>query len=369
MPRMLLETVAAISKLGYARRHPPEIVMKTASSTRLAIRFVTCAAGAGVAAALLSGALAAQPSTTHTFVPDRFYNTFSGAHPPALRIKSGDRVVTKTADASGTDWNGKQVASGPNPQTGPFYVEGAEPGDMLVVSIDKLEINRTTAYSSSLLAPYTVDPASLAGRVDRDPRRVTWLLDKAKGMARLDAPDVATIELPLRPMLGCLGVAPARKEAIATSTPGPFGGNMDYAGLNAGVKVMLPVNEPGALLFLGDGHARQGGGEVVGTGLETSLDVEFSVTLVKKKTLAWPRLENDTYIMTLGSERPLLQALQHATTELQRWLVADYGLSERGAATLMGQALEYEIANIVDPHFTVVAKIRKSILAGVKPGR
>src|SRR5436190_11262051 len=203
---------------------------------------------------------------THRLVPQTFYNTFSGAYPPVLRIKPGDRVVTKTIDASGTDWNGKVVASGPNPETGPFYVEGAEPGDTLVVTIDKLEINRATAYSGSLLAAYTVDPAALLARVEREAKRVTWNLNKEKGTARLDAPDISglTIELPLRPMLGCLGVAPARREAISTSTAGPFGGNMDYAGLTAGVKVMLPVSEPGALLFLGDAHARQGDGEVVG---------------------------------------------------------------------------------------------------------
>src|SRR5688500_16979201 len=137
---------------------------------------------------------------------------------------------------------------------------------------------------------------------------------------------------------------------------------MDYAGLTAGVKIMLPVYEPGALLFIGDGHARQGEGEVAGTGLETSMDVEFTVELVKKKSIGWPRLESETHIMVLGSERPLLQALQHATTEMLRWLVADYGFSERGGSTFMGQALEYEIANVVDPHFTVVAKVRKSAL-------
>jgi acetamidase/formamidase len=163
-------------------------------------------------------------------------------------------------------------------------------------------------------------------------------------------------------MLGCVGVAPARKEAIATSTPGSFGGNMDYAGLTAGVTVMLPVYEPGALLFIGDGHARQGEGEVAGTGLETSMDVELRVDLVKKKTIGWPRIETDTYIMVLGSARPLLQAFQHATSEMQRWLMADHGFSERGASTFMGQALEYEIANVVDPNFTVVAKVRKSLL-------
>lgn len=302
---------------------------------------------------------------THRFTPTRYYNTFSFAHPPALRIKPGDRVITTTVDAGGADPSGKQVTAGPNPQTGPFYIEGAEPGDMLIVSIEKIEPNRVEAYASSLLAPYAVDPAAINARVDREPRRAIWRIDKAKGIATLTAPDITpSLTLPLRPMLGCVGVAPARQEAISTVTPGAFGGNMDYAGLNAGVKVMLPVNEPGALLFIGDGHARQGEGEVVGVGLEVSMDVEFSVDLVKKKPIAWPRLESDTHIMVLGSARPLLQALQHATTEMQRWLMADYGFSERGSQAYLGQALEYEVAQVVDPNFTIVAKVRKSLLPG-----
>jgi amidase len=305
----------------------------------------------------------AQSGQTHRFVPERYYNTFSGAHPPALRIKPGDRVVTTTIDAGGSDAAGKAVAPGPNPQTGPFFVEGAEPGDLLVVRIEKIEPTRDNAYSGSLLAPYTVDPAAINARVDRESRRVTWMIDKTRGVATLSGADITpALELPLRPMLGCVAVAPARKEAIATNTPGAFGGNMDYAGLVAGVTVMLPVNEPGALLFVGDGHARQGEGELVGTGLEVSMDVEFTVDLVKKKAAAWPRLENDTHIMVLGSARPLLQAMQHATTELQRWLVADYGFSERGVQAFLGQAAEFEVANIVDPNFTMVAKVRKSHL-------
>jgi acetamidase/formamidase len=281
-----------------------------------------------------------------------------------MRVRPGDRVVTKTVDAGGTDWDGKAVATGPNPQTGPFYLEGAAPGDTLIVRIEKLETNRATAFSSSLLAPYTVDPASLATRVDRNAARVTWRINKTTGMVRVDTPGIVPdgLELPLRPMLGCIGVAPARKETIATSTPGSFGGNMDYAGMTAGVTVMLPVYEPGALLFIGDAHARQGEGEVSGTGLETSMDVEFTVDLVKGKTIGWPRLETDTHFIVLGSARPLLEALQHATSEMQRWLVADHGFSERGASTFMGQALEYEIANVVDPSFTVAAKVRKSQL-------
>src|SRR5262245_33561807 len=315
-------------------------------------------------AAILLTASATVRGETHRFTPTAFYTTYSFAHPPALRIKPGDRVVTRTIDASGADWNGKTVSPGPNPQIGPFFVEGAEPGDMIVVTIERLETNRATAYSGSLLAPYTVDPAAIAARVDREARRATWTIDKAPGGARLDQPDVQPggLELPLKPMLGCIGTAPARKEAIATTVPGPFGGNMDYASMGAGVSLMLPVNEPGALLFMGDGHARQGEGEVAGMGLETSLDVEFRVDLVKKKAIGWPRIETDTFVMTLGSARPLIEAFQHATTELQRWLIADYGLTERGAQTLLGQAAEYEIANVVDPNFTVVAKIRKALL-------
>jgi amidase len=317
-------------------------------------------------ASLISIAGFAQTPAVRTFTPDRFYNTFSGAHPPALRIKPGERIVTKTIDAAGVDWDGKQVAQGPNPQTGPFFVEGAEPGDMLVVTFDKIETNRATAYSGGALAPYAVTPGALLARTERQAPRANWMIDKAKGVARLDNNDIGGLELPLRPMLGCVGTAPARKEAIATSTPGAFGGNMDYAGLNQGATVMLPVNEPGALLFIGDGHARQGEGEVVGTGLETSMDVEFTVQVVKKSPIQWPRLENSTHVMVLGSERSLIEALQHATSEMHRWLMQDYGLSERGASLLMGQALEYEVANVVDPRFTMVAKMRKSTLAALK---
>jgi amidase len=310
---------------------------------------------------MLCGTVTAE---THRFVPKTYYNTFSFAHPPALRIKPGDRVITVTVDAGGSGANDQRVATGPNPQTGPFYIEGAEPGDTLVVTLNRIEPNRATARSATLLAPYTVDPTFLRSTGERQARQETWIIDKAKGVARTSSTNLrpGALEFPLIPMLGCIGTAPRNKEAVSTSTPGSFGGNMDYAGMVAGVKVMLPVYEPGALLFIGDGHARQGHGEVVGTGLEISMDVEFTVELVKMKAVGWPRLENNEYIMVLGSERPLLQAFQHATTELLRWLMSEYGFDERTASMLMGQAVEYEIANVVDPHFTVVAKLRKLYL-------
>lgn len=315
-----------------------------------------------VALCLLAASPALQ-ADTHRLSPTQFYTTYSFAHPAALRIRPGDRVITSTLDASGVDREGRQRAPGPNPQTGPFYVEGAAPGDLLVVTIHRIDPNRDTAYSGSLLAPYAADPAAIGARQDREARRVNWRLDRAAGTATLDEPGLTpAITLPLRPMLGCVAVAPARKEAYSSITPGAWGGNMDYAGLVAGVTVMLPVNEPGALLFLGDGHARQGEGEVAGTGLETSMDVEFTVDLVKQSPAAWPRLETDTHLMVLGSARPLLQALQHANSEMQRWLMAAYGFTERTAQIFMGQALEIDVANVVDPNFTVVAKVPRALL-------
>src|SRR5580658_9169087 len=301
---------------------------------------------------------------THRFEPTKFYNTFSGAHDPVLRIKPGDHVITSTIDARGVDSAGVQRGQGPNPETGPFFIEGAEPGDTLVVHLLRLETNRATGYSGTLLAPYAADPAFLRAEGLREPKTLIWQLDKKMGVARLESADFkpGRLELPLRPMLGCVGTAPPGHAAIPTSTPDNFGGNMDYNGMNAGVTLMLPVFEPGALFFLGDGHARQGDGEVTGGAIETSLDVEFSVELQKGKKIGWPRLENDDYIMVLGSSRSLVEALQHANTEMQRWLMADYGFDERGSSLLMGQAMESDIANVVDLEFTIVAKMRKRYL-------
>ncbi len=301
---------------------------------------------------------------THHFEPTQYHNTFSFAHPPVLHIKPGDHVITKTIDARGFDSDNNKVGERPNPQTGPFYVEGAEPGDVLAIHFVKIEPSRVTAWSSSVLAPYAADPDFLRFEGEREQTTETWNIDKKNGVGRPANASIrpGSIAIPLRPMLGCVAVAPPNKEAVATSTPDRFGGNMDYYGMNEGVTLMLPVFEPGALLFLGDGHARQGAGEVVGNAMEISMDVEFSVDLIKNKKIGWPRLETDEYLMVLGSARPLLQALQHATTELQRWLMSDYGFDERGSSLLLGHALEYDIANVVDPHFTVVAKIRKDLL-------
>jgi acetamidase/formamidase len=168
-------------------------------------------------------------------------------------------------------------------------------------------------------------------------------------------------------MLGCFGVAPARGQAISCSTSGQHGGNMDYRGFRQGVTVYLPVFVPGALFQLGDGHATQGDGEITGTGTEISMDVTFTAWIHRKQQpISWPRAEDETWLMAAGNARPLDQALQHATTELMRWLAEDYTLDYRATSLLMGQCLRYDVGNVFDPAYTMVAKVEKRLVAPFK---
>ena len=299
--------------------------------------------------------------TEHRFEPTHYHRTF-GSHEPVLRIASGDRLITTTVDAAGHDAHGNQVTDPGNPQTGPFYIEGAEPGDMLAVTFDRIEPNRDHGFTRSSIAANAVDPDYVSELPERSP--VTWSVDVGSRTARLELPGAtpSQIELPLDPMLGCIGVAPDRGQAISTATSGAFGGNMDYRGFVTGVTVYLPVFVSGALLHIGDGHAIQGDGEIVGTGIEISMGVELTVNVISGKRIGWPRGESDDYIFTAGNARPLDQALQHATTEMLRWLIDGYGLDAVGVNHLMGQAVRYDVGNVFDPAFTMVCKMPKAQL-------
>ena len=298
----------------------------------------------------------------HEFEPSEYHNSF-GSHEPVLTIASGDRVVTSTSDAFGHGRDGTSVAARGNPLTGPFFVEGAERGDMLVVRLESVVPNRDHGYTISSIAAHLVDADYSSELPPRE--RVTWSVDVAAGVGTLvdEAATPREVRVELAPMLGCIGVAPAGGQAISTATSGPYGGNMDYREVAPGATVMLPVFVPGALFFVGDGHAVQGEGEIVGTGIEISMDVAFAVELVKASDLVgeirWPRMETATHLIALGNARPLDQALQHATTELVRWLCAEHGFDTRGASHLLGQAGEYDIGNVFDPAYTVAAKIAK----------
>jgi amidase len=304
--------------------------------------------------------------TTHQFEPAHYHNTI-GSHPPVLHIQDGDTVVTTTIDARGRDMHDQVVGPRPNPMTGPFFVEGAEPGDTLAVTLDRIYPNRSRGWSSAILAGVVVEPEYVPLLPPVEQRLVDWRIN-SDGTATLDKTDTAlggNFTLPLKPMLGCFGVAPADGQAISTATSGAHGGNMDYRGFVDGVVAYFPVFVPGALFHLGDGHAVQGDGEISGTGIEISMDVQFTVRLIKGKTIGWPRGENADYIFTAGNARPLDQATQHATTEMARWLAEDYGLDGLAIGVLMGQCVEYDLGNMYDPAYTMICKLSKRLLAGI----
>jgi amidase len=304
----------------------------------------------------------------HVFEPTEFHNVL-GWLPPVLSIRDGDTVVTTTLDAHGYDAEQRHRRQAPNPMTGPFFVEGAEPGDTLAVTIDRMTPNRDEGWTYGPVAPNVVTPQTVADLPKRE--RFSWRLERNRGVARLLNPPAAleAFEAPQTPMLGCFGVAPALGQAFSTATSGPNGGNMDYNRFGPGATVYFPVSAPGALFFLGDGHFCQGDGEIVGTGIETSFEVEFSVRVMKGKTIGWPRGEDVDDIFTVGNARPLDEALQHATTEMIAWLGADYGLEPMAASHLLGQVVRYDIANVFDPAYSVACRLPKRWLKALAEER
>jgi acetamidase/formamidase len=307
---------------------------------------------------------AAYKPQTHVFAPTQYVRLFSGSAKPALHIRSGDTVRTSTVDAGGVDVNGKARALGGNPQTGPFFIEGALPGDTLAIRIDRLSLNRDTAFSGG-----TIVPQALAGEYNRNAHYQdfdsSWALDRERGMAGLAHPTdrLKNFRVETHPMLGCIAVAPARNEAFRTAWLGPWGGNLDYNKVREGTTVYLPVMQEGALLFVGDAHALEGDGELNGDALETSSDLVFTVQLIRGQSIDGPRFEDDAYIMASGIAGSLHEALQQATMALALWIERDYKLSPNESNVVLGAAIEYDIAEVVDPQYHVVAKIRKSVLA------
>jgi amidase len=300
--------------------------------------------------------------TTHLFQPTRYYSTI-GSHEPALTVADGDTVIAQTIDAFGQDINNTVVAPRGNPMSGPIFVQGAEPGDMLAFRIDRITPNREIGYTRTTLAYQVVD-ADFVPQLGPRTDMAQWRVDTVANTATLIQPGtkLGNFSMPLDPMIGCFGIAPAKGAAIPTATSAENGGNMDYRGFKAGATVYFPVAVPGALVFLGDVHALQGDGEIVGTGIEISATVEFTVRAIKGKKITWPRGENADYIFTAGNARPLDQALQHATTEMARWLAEDYGLDINGLSMFMGMAVEYEVGNVYNPAYTMICKLPKRLL-------
>lgn len=300
---------------------------------------------------------------THHFTPTHYFKTIA-AHEPVLRVADGDTIITTTVDARGHDANSQRITPPGNPMTGPFYVEGAEPGDTLAVDLIRVDPSREWGWTAHALSANVVEP-DFVRELPKVEGVADWRVDRAARTAILGKIDTSLgiFTLAIDPMIGCFGVAPAGGQAIDTATSAENGGNMDYRGFRAGMTAYFPVFVSGALFHLGDVHALQGHGEIVGTGIEISAEVEFILRVLKGKRSGWPRGENDTYIFTAGNARPLDQALQHATTEMVRWLGQDYGMDLLTASYFLGQTVEYEVGNVFDPAYTMICKLRKDLLA------
>lgn len=313
-------------------------------------------------------------AAVHTVVNEVNYHTFSTEHPVLAHIRPGDVVITKTVDSAGFDYQGvRHTKTHGNPLTGPFFVEGAEPGDALVIKLDRVRLNRATGYSAfrvhALTAqardkyapPAYLEGAVLPGRTDIVP----FAIDLKTGMARPKdrISDKVDLQFAARPMLGCIGVAPATTPPPTSGPAGSYGGNLDYKEVREGATVILPVSVPGAYFFIGDGHALQGDGEAVGSGIETSLDVQFTVALKKKAEVTEPRIENSEYLISIGArtatDPSLNSALSIANADMLRWLVEEYKVEPIAAHLLIGHAARYDVAALSG---VMAVKIPKSAL-------
>jgi len=297
--------------------------------------------------------------------------TFGGAT-PRQRIKPGTHIVSWTEDCfdgtvkTAADLPSKVMPPGhDNPQTGPFYIEGAEPGDTVAVHILKLEPARgfgVSSFGPGFGALVGTDQTAMLGP---DFPETTWRydIDAARGVARATTRDGKHAwDVPLAPFLGCLGVAPSGGEARTSIVPGNFGGNMDCPEVRAGNTVFLGVNVPGALLSFGDGHYAMGDGEIMGAAIEGAMNVEVYVELLKKRATPVPRIENADEVMFVGSGRPLEDAARVAFKAMVGWVRQNTGLSELDAYQFVSQNARAPIIQLVDPEYTVLVKIAKARL-------
>jgi acetamidase/formamidase len=302
---------------------------------------------------------------------EQYAYTFGGVA-PAMRVKPGSVLRLWSDDAFGGALRSVEDLSSAkvdlrfvNPQTGPFYVEGAEPGDTLVLHLVALEPARDWAASAAI--PFFGGMTGTDRVVTlQDPLPdTTWIyeLDRERNTVAFAARHSDhRIELPVEPMLGTVGVAPAGGEVRSSLVPERFGGNMDTPEMRAGSTVFLGVNVEGAMFSVGDGHYRQGEGEACGTAVEGAMTTTLIVDLVKGGGPAWPRLENDTHVMTVGSSRPMEDSWRIGNAELVRWVGELCGLHPMDAYQLCSQVAEVPVANVVDANYSVVVKAAKALL-------
>jgi acetamidase/formamidase len=307
---------------------------------------------------------------THALTEARqgtYHYTIGPYSTPVMQVRPGDRVIVETRDA----FEGKvkteqdlpsKVLSMPfvNPQSGPILIEGAEKGDVVAVYIESMAtrgpnprgtcamIPQFGALSATSLTAMLHDSLpEIVRKIDVDEDGVYWS---------------KRVTLPYRPHIGTLSCSP-EIDSINTLTPDSHGGNMDLPDMGPGSITYLPVRTAGARLFIGDAHACQGDGEVCGTAVEYASTTTIQVDLIKGWNLEWPRLENETRIMAIGSARPLEDAARIAYKELVLWMEAEFGYDRWDAYMMLSQCGLVRLGNFVDPKYTVGAGIEKKYLA------
>jgi len=304
------------------------------------------------------------PPRRHEFTPTAFYRQFSPLNKPVLTVSPGDSIHTTTVDAGGTDEKGVTRVLGGNPETGPFYIETAAPGDTLVVHFTRIRLNRDYAISDDGIVDRAVTTDMAVKNKDLF-KNVRWHLDLERGLATSEKPGehLKQYSVPVRPMLGCVATAPGIAQAPPpTGDSGRWGGNMDFNEITEGATVYLPVNVPGALLYVGDGHAAQGDGELNGNALETSMDVEFTVDVIPGKRVFAPRVESTTHIIAMGLAGSLDDAFRQATANMASWLTDKYALTPSELAQVLGTSAEYKVSEVADRNAGVVLMIKKERL-------
>ena len=325
-----------------------------------------------VTVAVLATALPAFAQRVVRYAPlEKDLKFVYAAAPPVATLQPGDTLETNTFDAFGNvikkPGDTMAMVKGDNPLTGPFAIAGAEPGDTLAVKILELTVDSDRGVGALAPGFGALNTTSYTPMLNKNlPERI-WFYDinTRANTATYHAVDSNfSVAIPLRPFLGCIGVAPAGGEARASTVPAEFGGNMDAPEVRPGYTLYLPVNVPGALLYLGDGHAAQGDGEIAGTAIEVPLRVRLQVQLLKRKKIGWPRFENDTSLMAVGAYRPVDDALRIAFTELVAWIHADYGLSELDTYELLSKVATIHLVEMVDPNYVVIAGVEKRYLPG-----
>jgi amidase len=311
----------------------------------------------------------AKPDVVHYHATIDTVKYVYGVATPVARLRSGNILEANSLDCFGNaikkPGDTLALAKGDNPLTGPFFIEGAEPGDTLAVRILDLQVDSDQGIGAFAPGFGALNETNYTPMLHPPLSEKIWFypIDHASHTATFQALDSSyKVKIPLHPFLGCIGVAPANGEARSSIVPAEFGGNMDAPEVSAGNTLYLPVNVSGALLYFGDGHAAMGDGEIAGTAIEVPLRARLQVEVVKRKHTGWPRFENDKEIMAAGIYRPVDDALRIAFTELVAWIHADYGLSELDAYELLSQVGKIHLTEMVDPNYVVIASVEKKFL-------